>query len=517
MSHTSGNPLRVDLGNAIAQTEHLTTPKTMLLGLIASWAVGLLLLGVAISTIQAQRTAIKTIGIDAAPSVLNAQRIRDSLADMDANAANELLLKPGQNQAAVQEYDRRREKLAKLLVAVAENITYDDRERTPIYTMQFKLGEYFQLIQQARVFHAQGNQTQMIAAYRSAAEIMDKTLLPVSEQLTDVNNAELGKSYQTQQTNGVFYLSLLLLMGLILLGVLVGVQVFLYHRMRRVLNLGLLAASAIAIVFLGYTVSLLSAASGYLKVATEDAFGSLYYLRKARALVYSANGDESRYLLDSQRADQHQKAFFQKVHQVGKPSGAMTLVEIANASLADPMAKGSNGNNFVALQFQGFLADQLKNITFGDPERIATVNTIRTFGEYLEIDKRIRELNTSGQRQAAIALCVGTKPGESNWAFEEYKTANQQVLNINMVEFQKNIQRSLSTVGVDAQFKTLVNPNPRTEEAKAANEAIDILSLKDRLETKAITRFEVIATAAIAAIALLTLIGLLPRFKEYSR
>ena len=51
---------------------------------------------------------------------------------MDSNVANELLTKPGENQAALKGYEERREKLSKLIVAAAENITYGDDERLPI-------------------------------------------------------------------------------------------------------------------------------------------------------------------------------------------------------------------------------------------------------------------------------------------------------------------------------------------------------------------------------------------------
>jgi hypothetical protein len=296
---------------------------------------------------------------------------------------------------------------------------------------------------------------------------------------------------------------------------LVGLQLFLNRRMRRLLNPGLLAASAIAILFMGYTLSLLNAASGHLKVATQDAFDSLIVLRKARALAYSANGDESRYLLDPQRASQYEQAFFQKIDQVGKTSAGATFETIAKTALA-PSRPGEL-EPVVFAGFQGFLADQLKNITFGDLEKIATANTILTFGEYLKIDKKIRDLQATGQRQAAIALCVGNNPGESNWAFDQYKDAHQQVLNVNMAEFQKNIQRSFQAVGVDARFKIQVNPKPATDQAKAANEDINILATENRVEATALTRYEAIAVAAIVAIVLLTLMGLMPRFKEYSR
>src|SRR5689334_14117060 len=93
-----------------------TTPQLLKGGLVVTWGTGLFFLTTILMGVQAQRNALKTVGLDAAPSIMNAQRIQDSLADMDANVANELLAKPGQNQAAVDDYNKRREKLATLLV-----------------------------------------------------------------------------------------------------------------------------------------------------------------------------------------------------------------------------------------------------------------------------------------------------------------------------------------------------------------------------------------------------------------
>jgi serine/threonine protein phosphatase PrpC len=71
-----------------------------------------------------------------------------------------------------------------------------------------------------------------------------------------------------------------------------------------------LGVDAIAFIFLGFTTRAFLCASHNLKVAKEDAFESIQDLRKVRSISYSANGDESRYLLDTAFASQHEQAFF---------------------------------------------------------------------------------------------------------------------------------------------------------------------------------------------------------------
>jgi len=72
--------------------ERWATP-TILWGSLGAICLGALLLFLAArSAVDGARQAVQTIGRDAAPSIIAAQAIRAGLADMDANAANALLV-----------------------------------------------------------------------------------------------------------------------------------------------------------------------------------------------------------------------------------------------------------------------------------------------------------------------------------------------------------------------------------------------------------------------------------------
>ena len=75
-----------------------------------------------------------------------------------------------------------------------------------------------------------------------------------------------------------------------------------------------------------------------------------------------------------------------------------------------------------------------------------------------------------------IALCIGSKPGQSNWAFDNFKNANTKNFDINQAEFDKAIKQAFQDI----------------------------------------EGFEVGASVVLSAIALLVLCGLMPRLKEYS-
>jgi hypothetical protein len=224
-------------------------------------------------------------------------------------------------------------------------------------------------------------------------------------------------------------------------------------------------ATAIAILFIGSTFRALFSASRQLKIAKEDAFESIHALWQVRALAYSANGDESRYLLDPAMATKHKQAFSTKVAKLAEIPDAETFKRITSSLTSGETNAG----------FKGLFADELNNITFKG-EREAAIATLAAFGTYFEIDQQIRQLQQNGNHDAAVALCIGNNQGQSNWAFEQFDNALDKTLAINQQAFDQ---------AVDQGFKE-------------------------------IEKFEITAPIALSAIALLTLFGLLPRTKEYS-
>ena len=455
----------------------LTTPQLIRSGLYIVWGAGLLSLTTTILGIQDQRNAIKTVGRDAVPSIITAQRLKDGMAGMDAFAASEFLVPSSNTQssfleplqkdvdgATIQSYNERYRSVTERLIAAANNITYDE-EREPIQTMQLGIGEYVAKIQQARDAHARRDQAGTLAAYLSAIEILDKTLLPAADRLDQANLKVLDRTYGEQRFASARSLFLIAIVTLGLAGILVMLQLFLSQRTRRTFNPFLLSATAIALLFLVHTIGSLLSASNHLKVAKEDAFDSMHVLRQARALAYGANADESRYLLDVRNAATHEQAFFNKLNQIAAPPIGQTLEQIILLAQQDTKLTG----------LTGFLGEELSNITFPG-ERQAVIDNLSTLSQYLQIDKQIRQLQQSGKYREAIALCVGNNPGESNWAFEQFKKANQKTYDVN-----------------DKAFKDAITQGDQDLEG-----------------------FEVKSTIVTITIALLVLLGVMPRLKEYS-
>lgn len=444
--------------------QRYNTPQILRISWYTTWGVSLLLLIISIYGVNSQRQAIKTVGKDAAPSVLTAQQLQDSFADMDASLANELLLKPGDNRQALLDFKKNQKKIANRLVAAAKNITYPEEEEI-IKTLQFNSSAYFLKLQEARDAHKRGDAISTLSIYQSAANLMDRDIIPQAEKLSQVNSQALERTYAEQSvTNGGLGL-LIVVTGLAQIAILIGIQLFLYQRMRRILNLPLLGATAIAVIFLGYTSGAFVGATNNLKIAKADAFDSLNALRKMRSLSYRANADESRYLLDRSNSARHEQSFNDKANKILMMSNESTSIEsiIVNINQQRPTPGLS-----------GLFSTGLNNITFAG-EKEAAIATLKAWNDYLKIDKQIRQLATSAKINEAIALCIGTKPGESNYAFDRYKDIHTNLMELNKKEFEKNIE-----IGSD----------------RVAN-------------------FEIIATVALGSVAILTLFGVRPRLLEY--
>jgi hypothetical protein len=402
--------------------------------------------------------AIDTVAKDSAPSIIAAQHIRAYLADMDANAANELAAKPGDNMEAIKAYEERRDDVAANIVNAAHNITYEG-EREPILNIAQGFAKYEELIAQSRSFHERGDAA-VLVSYRQATALLH-SMLEEANKLDKVNNDELEKAYGRQRIFTVLLLAIVFMAGGGLLAVLVTAQRFLLRRMNRIINPGMLAATVLLALFLLATLLQLTGASAQLKVAKEDAFDSIHALWQARAVAFDGNGAESRWLLDRPWAAVYEKQFFDSSDR---------LVKLKPGENADPVAAAkSQGKGDGA----PLLATEINNITF-EGEQEAAEKMLHAYAEYFAIDGEIRRLQMSGDHEAAVALCIGNDPHESNWAFDQFDAALNNTIKINQTHFDDSVaagRGKVHTIGLLNPFValgvvllTFVGLRPRMQE-----------------------------------------------------
>jgi hypothetical protein len=325
---------------------------------------------------------------------------------MDGDAADELLL-PGTDDKA---FEEARTQAVTSIVSAAENITFGDAERGPIQKLALGVGTYTAAVQTARDKQAAGDKS-YLATWRAAAlNIMDESLLPAAVDLDGANRRELDKAYEGQRNASVQASVVLFLGGVLMGGVLIGLQIFLAGRTRRILNPPLVAATLGTLVFLIYAGQRFAASDRDLKVAKADAFESIHVLWQARAVAYAANSDERRFLLD--------------------PGGA---------------AKYGGDYQARSKQVEDLLEAEMKNLTF-EGEGEAASEAVAQFAEYRKIDQQIRYLERNGKHSEAVALCTGAGKAQSTGVFTAFDGALGRTLDVNQKAFDGAVARGFVDV-----------------------------------------------------------------------
>jgi len=422
----------------------ISTPRLMQAGLallvvsiVLFWSVGAIV-------ISGARQRVQTIGHDTAPSVVAAQQIRAHLANLDASAANAALTR-GQAQAqAWKDYAAEQAALSDHLVSAAQNITFGDAERKPILAIATGIQKYADLIGRARAILEMADPQQAtapdgaLALIGSANVMLNSELLPAAIALNDANESALNATWAGckdalgWQTIGFVAAAL---PGLVLLLLL---QFVVAGRTNRIINPAMLAATVVMAGAVLFAAADLGSSAAALTSAKQDAFDSIGATWKSRATAYSANADESYFLLLPARKQSYAAAFQNKV-----------LVLVDKEFLTKPSRQRYLDQRVVPFQrhdcikdkeyaFGGLFGAELLNVTFGG-ECAAAANSYRTLADYLDIDARIRELDALGQRDAAIALNVGVKPGDSNFAFALFDKALGKIIDINQSAFEASI------------------------------------------------------------------------------
>ncbi len=474
----------------------LKTPARLKFALGLSWALVAALCGVVLMGWSQHDYAVKTLGVDAAPSVEAAHKIRIHIETLDADLANELLGKPGGMAEYVLDFDKNRVEIGKQIVAASKNITYGDAELIPIQKIVDNLGRYLMAAQAARDAHARGDAEAELREYRRSYALVEEALIPAANELNAANDSVLQETYETQKSASLRMLIFMLMAGSALGLVLIANQFYLSGRFNRTVNPALALATAVTILFIYYTAHCFVSNSSDVKGIKEDSYDSVSALLSARADAYEANAAESRWLLDPQSRAEHERKFNEYTGKLAvfangqNFENAYSIAQRRNSALFERMKKGDDAvaaglyarQLFPLDGLDGELKTALDNVTFPDPDPVKdeptqSAETLRTYGVYYNLDARIRELEKAGNHAEAVRFCLSMKEGESNWAFFKFDESLSKWFKLNE----------------DWMYKY-------TDMAFA-----DIAGL------------QYIAPIASLLIALLVFLGLRPRMREYSK
>jgi hypothetical protein len=443
-------------------TPYTTVPYRLLAACLIV-AVGALLVWYAITlAVQGARHGVQTIGQDTAPSIFAAQRIRSRLADLHAEAANDLLAGGLGNAASRHAYTEDLQQVAAALVRVAKNVTYAE-EFPPIIDMQKWLVIYTGLIEEARTETRHGNPVGA-AFLRRADQLLQMQLLQAAQQLDAINRQYLETQYTTRARWAWIAMATVIVLGLALSLGLLWQHRYVRRLFRRRYNLGLLSASGLTLGLTVYVVWSLWASHIHLRTAKQDAFDSVYALLRLRAEANQAKAVEALWLLANGGGQSYVQRWQTNTQRILDPAITTQLVaagwESTDGQRLRAHGKTSTVHTLAARRLAGeavtkkrklagFLGDALANITYSGEGESAT-EILVWYVHYMALDSLIRALDSAGRHWEAVALCVGTQEGQSNGVFNQLDQAINTTLTINFQGFESLTARAAGVLqGLD--------------------------------------------------------------------
>jgi hypothetical protein len=262
------------------------------------------------------------------------------------------------------------------------------------------------------------------------------TVTAARQALVQTDPTHLNQQYAAYQDTIGRHMALVWISFLLLLGVLVGTQVYLFRHTHRIINLGYAAATLMTLACMIVTLVAFNVSESQLAMATEKSVESITTWWSVRATTFTMKADESRYLVDARARDPQALAaveedFTQAQLQITSP---------------EPQSAMDEAQQGVPFGVGGPLGDQLLRSTYPG-ERAAVSDVIQTFANYVAIDQQVRQLVAAGKVQQAQALVQGFNPGQAALAFAELDSAIGTAIAINQVQFDQQIDTALSSLG----------------------------------------------------------------------
>ncbi|MQY04981.1 hypothetical protein [Actinomadura macrotermitis] len=379
------------------------------------------------------RQGVQTMGHDAGPQVVATGALYFALSDMDAQVADVLLIGRDHglgigHDESLRRYEQRRDAAAQAAVQAAQLAGQDAKRQQNVRDVLNGLGRYEQLAGEAMLLNDQSGHAagpppgNVLRVYRQATDLMKLELLPKAYNLTLDSGATVRQSYESKRAAVLSGRAWVVLTAVLVLAALAVAQLYLARGFRRTVNPGLALATLLTLVLAVAAFAQLSAQAEHLRVAKRDGFDSVLSLSRARAISHSAFADESRYLLDPDRADTYEQTYLDKalaVLYVDPGQGKPVNLETYYATLDRDVRGFTPGR----ARFLGFFGDEAHQVRPAGAASDALGQTLRAYLAVQQNDRRMRELAGRGDRAGAIRLRMGTGPGGAIRAFDDYDRA----------------------------------------------------------------------------------------------
>jgi hypothetical protein len=381
----------------------------------AVWIASALVFLVGLQAMSADRAALRSIVHEAAPRIVAADELSAQLAGLDAELANSLLGGVSTDRDVANEmFELRRSAASRKLVDSAANLGATSTERVPLIVLSEELGRYLELAARAQWLHEGGDREGSLALVRLATNLMHARIMPQAAALDSMARGAMESEYVAARSRARRFTAVALAAGALLIGALLAGQVVIRHRMRRRTVPVLLGATILSVAFTWYLVARFAHAGDSLRAIHDDAFNSIHFLWRVRAVSFDAAGDESRWLLDRSRAGEYDTSFRVKATQLLSRPG--------------PWRVGSN--DLTSGRVTGLLVDEARNVTFAG-EADAANAAIAAFTSYVSADERVRALERQGKHSDALELSVGAREDGARSTFDRFDAAVQRTIAVN--------------------------------------------------------------------------------------
>jgi hypothetical protein len=266
-------------------TQVSTTPGRLNAYLVVLILLGLLS-GVAAVVGAAQRgSAVDAVSTGSGPGAIRAQALYRSLSDADATAAAAFLSSGAEPPQLRQRY---LDDIASASSALARTAVSSDAEQAPVERIANALPVYSGLVETARTQNRLG--LPVGAAYlREASTLMRGTLLPAAHDLYQIETAKLADD----RSRAASFPWLALLLILLTLAGLVVTQVYLVRRTQRLLNVGLVVATAAGAALLLWVSLAWVGVHANLNAADRDGSAQVQAVAGVRIAALQARADEA--------------------------------------------------------------------------------------------------------------------------------------------------------------------------------------------------------------------------------
>jgi hypothetical protein len=337
------------------------------------------------------------------------------------------------------------------LVDASRNITYGENEAAPIRALMGDLQRYLVSLGEGR-WMARDDTWLAIRRARWSSRLVNEFAIPDAAALEKANLDPLETEYAAYQSSSVLLDLVAFAAFAVFLVSLIGTQVFLLRRTRRLINIPLAAATALtAVAMIGFGIVML-AEQADTRAAKEDAFDSIHALYGAKNFAYDMAAERAMWLLDPETRGESTTRFKANAQAVlGLDLSDVKATGAALDALSRALDMERNGRSADAARatpkLGGRLGDELGNITFGMPERQAASDSVVALANYLAVDREIVRLEQARQHVEAVALATSARPGGSVAAFNAFDDALDRTIAVNDAEFKRRTGDAISLLG----------------------------------------------------------------------